>query len=88
MRCAQASVVRPLYRSALARLGLEPLGGGGGGGGGALLRRPRLSSSSDADVGEEATAPRRAAPSNELSNELWSPAALGAVWGLVRVRVS
>ena len=86
MRWAQANVVRPLYRGALTRLGLdsgEASGGGGGsggsggaGGGGASLRQARLSSSSDEDVGEEAAAPRRTASPNGP----WSPAALAAVW--------
>ena len=67
MRWAQANLVRPLYRGALTRLGLETgeaSGGGGGaaGGGGASLRQARLSSSSDEDVGEEAAAPRRLPP--------------------------
>ena len=85
MRWAQANVVRPLYRGALTRLGLESgeasggggIGGGAAGGGGASLRQARLSSSSDEAVGEEAATPRRAASPKGP----WSPAALAAVWG-------
>ena len=80
MRWAQAHVVRPLYRGALTRLGLETGeasgGGGGAAGGGGALRQARLSSSSDEDVSEEAAAPRRAASPHGP----WSAAALSAVW--------